>query len=498
MQMNVFLLRVFNGGLALLLFCSGCTKTPSPEAALESLPARVAQRLLQEARQEALQGRYQEAAFLLTRFLNSYPSSSLSDEAQWWLARSYQQIGSLHLALKNYRFLAQSDKKNTYQALARRQVAKIEKILGLSYSEQSLINATLISIDQIQRADVLKTIVERSSRMGRTTIVLDLGCQKVFPLRSSIDESSKRVIKWGRLIKEVVDPLVAQSHQQKLSVYVSVTLRCLGQFKQKRDNAWSDWVFDPSSRELQISPFYSIFYQGYQSYLRSRLSELAKAKIDGLIFRAQAPLGPYEGFSPLAIQSFEKAFEASLDPKQLFPSSRKPRPIAGKNSRVSKSRFADHYAPIFWRWTGWKARERLIVFKKIRESLHTQFPNLRFGLELHQMSVQYPVAALANYGEDWVEAAQSGFEFVVIKPIGKKNALLTRKSQKMDSADFAWTIPKTIKEMIKFLINPQKIWVILPYTRNLVSRENAQRSQPLGEAGFLRKVGKIYKSIQLP
>ncbi|MEE8234571.1 MAG: hypothetical protein V3R11_00020, partial [Nitrospirales bacterium] len=244
--MNVFLLRVFGGGLVLLLFCSGCVKTPSPEAALESLRARAAQRLLQEARQEALLGHYQEAAFLLNRVLTSHPSSSLRDEAQWWLARSYQQAGNLQLALENYRSLAQSTKKNAYRAEAKLRVAEIEGILGLSYSEQPVINGVLVSVDQLQRADALEALVERSSLLGRTTIVLDLGCQNVSPSRSSTNESSERVTGWRRLIKEVVDPLVTQSHQNELSVYVAVTLRCLGRFKQEMDwpeNTWSDWVF---------------------------------------------------------------------------------------------------------------------------------------------------------------------------------------------------------------------------------------------------------------
>jgi len=499
--MNVFLLRVFGGGLVLLLFCSGCVKTPSPEAALESLRARAAQRLLQEARQEALLGHYQEAAFLLNRVLTSHPSSSLSNEAQWWLARSYQQAGNLQLALENYRSLAQSAKKNAYRAEAKLRVAEIEGILGLSYSEQLVMNGVLVSVDQLQRADALVALVERSSLLGRTTIVLDLGCQNVSPSRSSTNESSERVIGWRRLIKEVVDPLVTQSHQNELSVYVAVTLRCLGRLKQEMDwpeNTWSDWVFDPSSGTLQISPFDSLFYQGYQHYLENRLSELAEAKIDGLVFRAQAPLGPYEGFSPIAIRFFEEAFEVSLDPKRLFLPSPNLGSTPGNNPLVRKDPSPDHYAPIFWRWTGWKTRERLMVIKRVRKSLHMQFPNLKFGLELHLASVHSPVTALADYSEDWVEAAQSGFEFIVIKPIGKRGPLLTVRSQKKGVSDSISTTLKTVQKMVEFLQDPRKVWVILPYRMNPAFKGNGQRSQPLDGVDFPMGVGKIYEGIRFP
>ena len=171
--MNVFLLRVFGGGLVLLLFCSGCVKTPSPEAALESLRVRAAQRLLQEGRQEALLGHYQEAAFLLNRVLTSHPSSSLSNEARWWLARSYQQAGNLQLALENYRSLAQSTKKNAYRAEAKLRVAEIEGILGLSYSEQLVMNGVLVSVDQLQRADALEAIGALRASNFRTGLLSD-------------------------------------------------------------------------------------------------------------------------------------------------------------------------------------------------------------------------------------------------------------------------------------------------------------------------------------
>ena len=104
---SLALLKFLLTFLSLGLFLSGCFRPPSPEIGLQELRAQAEERLLQDAKLAFVRADYTEAVLLFNRFVRNHPRSIHAAEAQWWLARSYEQSGNLRLALARFQRLAQ-------------------------------------------------------------------------------------------------------------------------------------------------------------------------------------------------------------------------------------------------------------------------------------------------------------------------------------------------------------------------------------------------------
>ena len=59
----------------------------------------------------------------------------------------------------------------------------------------------------------------------------------------------------------------------------------------------------------------------------------------------------------------------------------------------------NRYPPEFWRWVGWKARERTKILERLGRAMRLHATNLQLALEVHQEAVTDPRAALVYYGK---------------------------------------------------------------------------------------------------
>ncbi|RMH06328.1 MAG: hypothetical protein D6704_07560 [Nitrospirae bacterium] len=481
--------------LFMALFIAACTTTPPQDVVLQELHQRAERRLIQEARALVVQRRYNEAIAVLQRFLDTHSRSSVLPEARWWLARSYHATGKTLQALVQYRLLTQQHQDEAYAREARLRIAEIEAQLGAVSAPHHPVTGVLLTIDQLQ-VPLHKTLHDWMAAFnnGKPRVLLvDFPCRHLEPQRK-ISRSPLRIpqtIAWKTVVEQHLKPFVKRMRAWEGVVYVAVTPRCLGTYGLVTVSAeWHDRIFHPATNTLRPSPFFSLSFPPYQDLVATRLEDLVKTGIAGILFRAGAPLGPYEGFHPASLQEFTRVFGEPLNPVHLFTGresqteeGRRERPFSWKTARVS---------PLFWRWTGWKARSRLQILSDLLQRLREQQPSLRAGLEVHPESVVHPVQGLARYSEDWIAATHKGFDFFVLDWTPSRRAVAIQTGGRIRPPALAQA---ALEQMIQYLRNPRRIWVILP-------RESAlhpNRSAGLDELMALpRDVGRIVTFPALP
>ena len=305
--------------------------------------------------------------------------------------------------------------------------------------------------------------MSRNQLSKGAVFLVDLGCPVQRPSLKEAEEAGREGLNlqndFGQNLKGVVQDSVDSGHP----IYLGVSLPCLGLFLLETGSEipqWHDWTFDPRSQRSYRSPYFSLFSLGYQDRMRNLLSELRQLKIAGIVFRDEVPLGLHDGMSPIAIKSFEEAFEVKLNPNALFLKKR-----AVRTSQRPFGRFQDlsmpAYPELFWKWAGWKARERLRVMTELVRELRNADPHLQFGLEIHPESLFAPVFALANFSEDWVDTAQAPFDFFVARFPNPLNPETYQKSYNWSLSNSSQFQRDLIQQMVDYLDDPQRVWVVV-------------------------------------
>ncbi len=459
------LLRFFILTGSLAAFLAGCLKSPSPEVELQELRAQAEERLLQDAKLAFVREDYPEAVLLFHRFVKNHPKSKLAPEAQWWLARSYQQSGNLRLALARFQRLARSSSTHPYRHEARLQANALIEALGIE-AMPSTIKGFSVKFQQLPEGGAASFLIAHNRLRKGSVLLINLGCQLRRPSHSPSDGHERH--EWENYLGQDLEAMVEDAFQAGYAVYLGVSLPCLGHVANRGGvedvPQWHDWVFDPQSNRVRMSPDFSLFSLGYQSAMREMLFEVSRFKVAGIVFQEDRPLGPRGGLSPIAIKRFEAAFDIKLDPTTLFVRG-KPVRLSQRRSEDIRKRFMPPYPDVFWKWAGWKSRERLRVMSDLVQTLRGQFPRLTFGLEIHPESLYAPVYALANFSEDWVETAHAPFDFFVarfpesLRPGGPG---LSHGGAQSDSGVFAREL---VQRMVDYLKDPQRVWVIRPEQR---------------------------------
>jgi hypothetical protein len=203
------------------------------------------------------------------------------------------------------------------------------------------------------------------------------------------------------LIQDFIGQAVPVAHRHGLSVFGAITLRRMSWLESRHE--WADWFYDSVKRRLKPSSNLDLLNPAFQEYLTGFLTDLADTGIDGVLFRADAPMGPTDGLSSYGLAGFERDFGGTLDPGKLLPRT-------DHGTSVSRQ----EHPPEFWRWMGWKARETLKVMDQLRRAMRQHSPRLQFALEVHPKTVTAPAEALMQYGEDLLEAKRSRFDFYLI------------------------------------------------------------------------------------
>ena len=368
--------------------------------------------LIQQAQGHFAEGRYEASARILRRVVESYPRSPRQAEARWWMAQSYERSGFFKAALAEYRLLAalppaSQPQQVSYGTAARDRIAALEQRLGILANTSRGLVGLQVAPRSVPDAAAIDQWVQGISQAGITMLVLDAGTKPGVG-RDGSPAGVYFKTSWAATVKDVFNSAVPAAHRQGLAVFASVSLRQMNWLD--RQLGWNDVMLDRLTGRLAVSPELDLFHPAYQEYLIGFLADLAATGIDGVLFRAEAPSGPQEGFSPSALRGFERNFAVKLDPTALvFPDTTAGRVAPVRNGQPARQEGTQDY----WRWLGWKSRETITVLTQLRHAVRRRAPVLQFALELHREAVSDPMTALLHYGEDLLEAKAVRFDFYV-------------------------------------------------------------------------------------
>ncbi len=475
-----------------------------------SLKVEVQAWLLQHAHEDFAQGRYTRAVHELRRFIETYPQSPLLVEARWWLARSYEQAGELRAALDEYRavrkmVLAGRSSKTTYGVRARARITVLEKALGAVASRAAVLVAIQLPSHLVPGTLELDQWVESLAQAGIRMIILDAGTtsagnlKRVSARRNVADHSMSSHgvyfrTNWAMLVRDVFGQVVPVAHRRGIAVFAAIALRQLDWLDS--DLGWSDRAFDPGSRQLRRLEFQDVFNPAFQEYLTGLLLDLAKTGIDGVLFRATAASGPLDGMTAFGLRGFEQDFKTPLAPEKLAGKADRSG-VATHSLAAAPEQTVQAYPPQFWRWAGWKARETVNVMERLRRALVAHSPNLEFALEVHPESITDPVTGLVQYGEDFLEAKRSRFDFYLAGP-GSPPPVMPPTSNSDGTAP-GETLDRAavVDRMIELIGEPDRVWVAVPLPTGERTRLWDRIQPGLDRRGLDPDVGLIYMAEPL-
>ena len=416
---------------------------------MRTLENRVEGQLLHDAKRAFVLADYSNAILLLHRFVRTHPHSSQSPEARWWLARSYQGSGNLPAAAEHFRLLANIRTPNPYRAEALARAVRLDDLLGKPTTGGSA-NGILMSLASLRMSDDPVSVIADNQKIAGAVMLLDVPC--------GLDGNGLR--NGQPLSPRAMGSVIRHLHGRGAAVYLGVTLRCVGHIAEGQRRAleqWQDWEYSPTSGALRRSPDYSLAFEGYREFLIDWFSQLRDLPLTGLVFRSEVPSGMYAGFSPLALHRFKREFDMDFDPVQVL-NDYGPLSATGSNADVQ-------LPAVFWKWAGWKARERLRTLRTLVGTLRVRLPRFQFGLEVQRESVADPAHGLVHFAEDWADAARGPFDVFLTTITDAKPTLppsASRGSPALQGFSARGSEGDAVFRMVRHLGKPEKIWVVLP------------------------------------
>ena len=417
--------------LSTCVLLSGCFRSAAPDAGVRALRTQTEKQALRQAKLAFLQADYETAVLRLNRFLLVHPQSPRSWEARWWLARAYRRTGNLSAAREQFRLLATT--WNVYQDEARLRMQQLEERSGAMVDGS--VRGTLVSLASLQTPGDVEAVISANRALEGSMILLDVPCDGNEHLPEPFSLETMR-------------SAVQRLHVQGARIYLGVTLRCVGNFSRTRQQElanWQDWNYDPQSGSLQRSSYYALNFWGYQAFLANWIVKLRDLPLTGLVFRNEVPVGPQEGFNPLAIRLFAREFDVDFDPARLFNDYRV---VTGIDS-------GDQLPSVFWKWAGWKARERLRILLNLIQTVRVHLPRFEFGITLQASSVTDPLRGLVHFAEDWVDVTRGPFDLFLIRTEDPDVSQGLPVAEERDKGD-------PVTEVVQRLGTPEKVWTILP------------------------------------
>lgn len=403
---------------ALLSGCSFLSSAPSVQP--PHAPAIEAEaRLWHQASTAFSDGRYAAAVHLYERYLTTYPKSRRVPEAHWELGQSYEQMGEVTAALKEYRTLttaggATAAILSTYADRALHRIESLKNHTIPTAGAGSGHTAMYISFASLPPMGQVQTWLRQLSAQGISAVVMDASPDASFsrpalPLSAGVAEQA-RDQPTGALFATSRAPVVAdwlgvvvpQAHELGLSIYAVVDLWRAPLFERRPE--FRSLIYDPTRRRLHPWRQFDLLSPATQSLIAPFLTDLARTGVDGMVLRARTDNSFAYEISDSTLRRFEAHFQQpSSDVAQALRDRMAVRP----NEPVPTS------DKTLWRWVGWKAREELEVLGGWRKQLQKAMPRLRLVLEIHPEALSNPTAALVNWGEDAAEARRRGFDLLL-------------------------------------------------------------------------------------
>lgn len=474
----------------LLLVCLGllvgCGRTRSPQGppVVSAIPPPVAEsapdsvegpraieappdihlvhaKLFQEAQLHFEGKEYPKTISGLRRLLALRPEGTMEDESRWLLAQTYDRVGDWEGARDQYRVLAGAGNGHRYQADAQMKFKEIQRLLEQFKMPPQDTQAIRLTLEQLPAGGGFDEGIKKMKEDGITTLLIDLGCQGggFQSDRHRASSAPQHLLDLQALLRSYVE----RSHRLQLLVYVGVNLRCVGNWHDGPLPEWRDRSYNVKTKTIEDNRFFDIFHPDYQRFLNQFLTSLSEENIDGLVFLDDYPLGLYDGVSRSGLTRFHKAFGVDFDPVRVFQSGFDPFSASKSSSGSAGISGVSAEDSVFWRWVGWKARERLTVFERLIGYLRKHHLTVQCGLELHPHGLTDPVRALVEYAEDAMEATRRPFSFFFVRPeIDRQSAF----DQQMVIEKLRRISTKAVlTRLLPVLDDPRRVWVSMPAER---------------------------------
>jgi len=190
-------------------------------------------------------------------------------------------------------------------------------------------------------------------------------------------------------------------------------------------------------------------------------------------------MGLYDGMSRAGLSRFQQAFDVDFDPGRVFQPGFDPLSVSKSSSGSTRVQGGPSEDSVFWRWVGWKARERLTVFEQLIGHLRQRHLTVQCGLELHPHGLTDPVRALVEYAEDAMEATRRPFTFFFVRPEIDRQAAFDEQAviEKLRRI----STKAVLTRLLPVLDDPRRVWVSMPAERGkrIVPRSAANGTSPL-------------------
>ena len=501
------------GGLVLVMLLFGnCAKSPKPVSGLPSEAVPPVSSSTAE-KSDVTRGMPPQAEpdfstnlRILKSFLNSQQDKDALLETQVALARTYEQAGERDEALKVYHDVVKetspslsTSKDFTHQATER--IASLESRTVQAQQPEKRSVAVLIRPSTVPPRKQWEQWLGELREAGVTVLILEAGTKPVEgkrpshvrPTASTSTGTSPGVYfqtTWAPVKKPTLNQIVPLAQKKGLAVFAAVTLRRMPWLEPTV--GWADWVYRLDTNRLERSQALDIFNPAVQDYHAGFLADLVKSGIDGIFFRADAPMGPFEGLSRFGLAGFQRQYDIQLNARILFP----PRTQTGRRPNSQGSELTSRFSPAYWKWEGWKVREGLQVMGRYVTALRRTAPRLEIAVEVHPEAISRPLAAMVHYSEDVVEAKQLGFQYLVTLPGSPENGD-EKLSAKSDSASTNTDLPGShfISQALDIIEEPHALWVMhnlppgrVPNVGAVIAEQNNQVPVPKG-VGVLYTLG---------
>jgi hypothetical protein len=178
------------------------------------------------------------------------------------------------------------------------------------------------------------------------------------------------------------------------------------------------------------------------------------------VFLNDHPLGLVDGMTQIGMKRFKKQFGVAFKPSRIFYQGFDPLRIAKVSQSLSGTAGSGAKDSLFWRWAGWKARERLSILEAVVDRLRSQYPAVQFGLEVHPHALTDPVAALVKYAEDAMDAARRSFSFFFVRPEIDRRSTYTEQAviEKLRRI----STKAVLDRLLPVVDDPRRVWVSMP------------------------------------
>ncbi|HBP86251.1 MAG TPA: hypothetical protein PKK23_03190 [Nitrospirales bacterium] len=433
---------------------------PSPPGVPPDIQRMHAQ-LFQQSKEHFAGKAYPQTISGLTRLLALLPEEPIEIESRWLLAQAYRQVGDWEAARDQYRTLAVAHNGNQYQTDAQLQFKELQRLLEQFAMPPLDTQAIRLTLEQLPASGGFDEGIKKMKADGITTLLIDLGCEG-----AGFQTDQRRIFNAPHHLLDLQSLLrsyVERSHRLHLLVYVGVNLRCVGNWHESPLPEWRDRTYNETTYQVEDSRFFDLFHPDYQRFLEQFLAQLSEESVDGLVFLDDYPMGVYDGVSQSGLTRFQTTFGVRFDPLRAFRPGFDPLQASKLSSRSTKVSGAPDEDAIFWRWAGWKARERLTVVAQLIDRLRKRHLTVQCGLELHPHGLTDPVRALVDYAQDAMEATRQPFSFFFVRPEIDRHS----SSDQLSAIEKLRRISTkaVLTRLLPVLDDPRRVWISMPAER---------------------------------